>query len=108
MPDLSQQRCLNHALREAVARCPECGHFYCRECVTDHDDRIICASCLKKLVAAGRHARFPIASFRLLAQSLAGIVIIWLFFYLIGSTLISIPAAFHEGTLWQKSFWSEE
>ena len=49
--DLSLQRCRNHAEREAVARCPGCGHHFCRECVTEHDDRILCAACLRKLTA---------------------------------------------------------
>jgi len=57
--DLAYQRCLNHTFREAVARCPECGHYFCRECITEHEDRVVCASCLRKLVessAGGRAA----------------------------------------------------
>ena len=46
--NLSQQRCFNHTSREAVARCPECGRFFCRECITEHDDRVLCAVCLGK------------------------------------------------------------
>lgn len=49
MPALIHQRCFNHATREAVARCPECSQFFCRECITEHDDRVICSACLKKL-----------------------------------------------------------
>ena len=45
---LAHQRCFNHATREAVARCPECHHFFCRECITEHDDRVLCTGCLKK------------------------------------------------------------
>src|ERR1043166_5979979 len=60
MPTLLQQRCLNHSFREAVARCPECKRYFCRECVTEHDDRLICAACLKKLSrpAAARRVRW--------------------------------------------------
>ena len=47
--NLTFQRCFNHAAREAVARCPACGHYFCRECITEHDDRVICAACLRKL-----------------------------------------------------------
>src|SRR5436190_23739851 len=49
-----QQRCWNHEAREAVCRCPECGRSYCRECVTEHEARLLCAACLRKAVAAGR------------------------------------------------------
>ena len=48
---LTHQRCFHHSHREAVARCPECRQFYCRECVTEHDYRVICATCLKKIAA---------------------------------------------------------
>ncbi|MFN7139481.1 MAG: rhomboid family protein, partial [Limisphaerales bacterium] len=49
MQNLTQQHCLNHFTREAAARCPECKQFFCRECITEHDDRVICAGCLRKL-----------------------------------------------------------
>ncbi len=100
---LVHQRCLNHSLREAAARCPECGQYYCRECITEHDDRVICAGCLKKLVKPTTSNRLPLASVALVTQGLMGLLAIWLFFYLIGSALVAIPAAFHEGTLWQSS-----
>src|SRR5580658_7631208 len=35
---LLDQRCFNHDLREAVAQCPSCKRFFCRECVTEHAD----------------------------------------------------------------------
>src|SRR4029434_10960446 len=99
---LTEQRCLNHALREAVARCPECTRFFCRECITEHDDRVICAACLRKL------ARVPLLRRRGLprtfrtAQVMLGLLAAFLFFYLIGNALLSIPASFHEGELWQR------
>lgn len=107
MESLSQQHCLNHSLREAVARCPECKHFYCRECITEHDDRVICASCLKKLVKpkeAGKHA---FAAIGRVAFSLMGLVMAWAFFYWLGQSLLSIPAEFHEGKMWTTTFWEE-
>jgi len=33
-----------------------------------------------------------------------GLLVAWLFFYLIGSALLSIPASFHEGELWQRGW----
>jgi uncharacterized paraquat-inducible protein A len=41
--------CVNHPSREASARCPECKRYFCRECTTEHDSRILCASCLNRL-----------------------------------------------------------
>ena len=53
---LRHQRCYHHHGREAVVRCPECGRFYCRECVTEHDDRMLCSRCLEQIThsAAGK------------------------------------------------------
>jgi hypothetical protein len=100
---LATQRCHHHPDREAVARCPECRRFFCRECVTEHDDRVICADCLKKISVQARvsHGRFAAAG-RLLA-CIAGILLAWFFFYSMGRLLLLTPTSFHEGTLWQKT-----
>lgn len=100
MSNILEQRCFNHARREAVARCPECGRFFCRECVSEHDDRILCSACLKKLahVPLTRRPMFR-KTFRF-AQCAAGIVLVWFFFFLAGELLLKIPTSFHEGTLW--------
>jgi len=101
MHNLLNQRCFNHATREAAARCPECRRFFCRECVTEHDDRVICSSCLKQLTHA-LHARRPVFGGMVrFAQCAAGFLIAWFFFFLIGEGLLKIPASVHEGTLWQ-------
>lgn len=101
MQDLSEQRCANHAMREAVARCPECRRFYCRECIIEHEDRVLCAACLKRLVQPAAHTHRRLASIVQLGQALLGLVIAWLFFYTLGRALLVIPTAFHEGTVWQ-------
>ena len=54
MPDALRQSCFNHPDREASARCPACGNFFCHECVVEHGSRIICASCLAKETADGK------------------------------------------------------
>ena len=100
MQNLTHQRCFNHALREAAARCPECGKFFCRECVTEHDDRVICAACLKKLARIPLLRRKAFAGIARVFQCLLGFVVVWFFFYLIGEGLIALPASFHEGTVW--------
>jgi hypothetical protein len=101
MPTLLHQRCFNHATREAAARCPACHQFFCRECVTEHDDRVICTTCLKKIARLPLLKRPAFAALFRAAQGLAGLFVAWFFFYLIGSALAALPTAFHEGELWQ-------
>jgi len=108
MPALIHQRCFNHATREAVARCPECSQFFCRECITEHDDRVICAACLKKLARVPLLKRPAFARVLQLGQCLLGVFAAWFFFYLIGSALAGLPTSFHEGTLWQVDWMDKE
>jgi hypothetical protein len=103
MDSLSYQRCLNHVAREAVARCPECRQFFCRECITEHDDRVICAACLKKLAQAPLLKRPAFAGLVRALQCVIGIFTVWFFFHLMAELLLKLPADFHEGTLWQVS-----
>ncbi|MEW5724529.1 MAG: rhomboid family protein [Thermodesulfobacteriota bacterium] len=105
MKDLARQRCFNHPHREAAARCPECGRFYCRECITEHEDRVLCASCLARLTQAGRRRGRRLGALARLLQTFIGLWIIWLFFYYLGRVLITIPASFHEGALWKEPWW---
>lgn len=101
MQPLTHQRCFNHATREAAARCPECKQFFCRECVTEHDDRVVCTACLGKLTRKPLARRFALAQIFRLAQCLFGLLVAWYFFFLIGNRLLKLPSSFHEGTLWQ-------
>src|SRR5438445_4650392 len=105
MSPLAHQRCFNHALREAVARCPECGRFFCRECVTEHEDRVICTDCLKKLARLPLLKRPAFAGLLRAGQAALGLLVAWFFFYLVGSILVALPTEFHEGTLWHASWW---
>jgi hypothetical protein len=107
METLAWQRCLNHEQREAVARCPECGRFYCRECITEHDDRVICAACLRKIAAGDESRRFRASSWGAAAVVGLGLFTVWIFFYWTGQVLLAIPADFHEGTFWKAGFWDE-
>ena len=102
MIDLVAQRCLNHAAREAVARCPACGRFFCRECVTEHDDRMICAPCLQALARTPPPARRHFVGVARAAQCALGLLALWLFFYGLGQALLAIPSAYHEGAVWQR------
>jgi hypothetical protein len=107
MPTLHQQRCFNHAAREAVARCPECGRFFCRECVTEHDDRLVCAACLAKSVKKPLMRRSGFVTAWRGLQFCAGLMVIWLFFHVSAVLLMKIPSDFHEGTVWQVNWWEK-
>jgi uncharacterized paraquat-inducible protein A len=108
MQNLSTQRCFNHATREAVARCPECGRFFCRECVTDHDDRAICGGCVRKLARVPLLRRPAFARIREALQCLCSLTLAWFFFYLLGSGLLQLPDSFHEATLWKVHWLDQE
>jgi hypothetical protein len=102
MSVLAAQRCFHHAAREAAARCPECGRYYCRECVSDHEGRVLCATCLAKFTVAPPSPSRLRALVLTLAPALVAFVVLWFSFYLVGYVLSAIPASFHEGTIWQK------
>lgn len=98
---LLHQRCFNHSFREAVARCPECTQFFCRECVTEHDARVLCATCLKKLAKVPLTQRSAFVGAVRSVQLLAGVAVLVLFFYLLGQLLLAMPGSFHDGTVWR-------
>ena len=100
-PNLSLQRCFNHALREAAVRCPECSRFFCRECVSEHDDRLICASCLKKLAESGAPKRRTLSKVTGAAQLVFGVLVAWFFFFMIGESLLRLPPTFHDTSVWR-------
>jgi len=98
---IAQERCFNHASREAAARCPECGRYFCRECVSEHEGRVICAFCFKRL-RAGPVGRTRLAGLLRAAQILIGILILWSSFYLLGRILLAIPSSFHDQAFLQE------
>lgn len=101
MSDIIHQRCYNHMLREAVARCPECGNYFCRECITEHEDRVLCANCLRKTIKSSK-TKSALLSWPLrVFQFFCGVILLWIFFYYLGQMLLALPSSFHEGTLWQ-------
>lgn len=104
--DLSNQRCYHHQRREAVVRCPDCQRYFCRECVTEHQDRMLCSQCLGR-VADDRKTRSKIwvRGFFMLTQGTLGFLLLWYAFYLVGMMLLSIPDTFHEGTIWEADWW---
>jgi hypothetical protein len=82
------QRCANHPGREAAARCPECRSYFCRECVTEHEDRVLCAACIRALTASRKTAVSPFVKRVAAALPVSlGLLTAWLFFYLVGRSL---------------------
>jgi len=99
--NIAQERCFNHASREAVARCPECGRYFCRECISEHDGRVICAFCLKRL-GTQPIRRYTLAGLARVVQVLMGVLLLWSSFYLLGKALLSIPSSFHDMAIRQE------
>lgn len=106
MEDLLHQRCFNHLLREAVARCPLCQRYFCRECVTEHEDKVLCAACLRADADTDPSDRGQLGGLVQMMHFLLGATLLWVFFYYLGQILLSLPSAFHEGTLWEKGWWN--
>src|SRR5207248_2439455 len=95
-----QQRCWNHEAREAVCLCPACGRSFCRECVTEHQSRLLCAACLQALARAtgpGTRGKRRLASAGL---ALAGILLAWIFIFGAGEAIMTFSARL-EQTQWQ-------
>jgi hypothetical protein len=92
------QRCWNHEAREAVCRCPSCGRPYCRECVSEHEARLLCAACLRtraRAQAPRRGGSSPVAI------ALVGLLLAWLFFYGAGRALNLFAARIQEAA-WEE------
>ena len=92
------QRCWNHEAREAVCRCPACGRPYCRECVSEHEARLLCAACLRMQARAGAPRR---GSASLVALAVAGLLLAWLIFYGAGRAMMLAAERMQEAA-WQE------
>lgn len=94
--------CSIHPERRSTARCPSCRQFFCAECITEHDGRMTCASCLsaafKPVAQPRKKIQFPFAA---ITQFVLALVVAWLLFYFFAQTLADIPDEFHDGTIWE-------
>ena len=95
---LVDQRCLNHPGREAAVRCPGCRRFFCRECVTEHAERWLCADCLRRGRARLDRRRPARVGWGTIGQAATALLLAWLFFYGVGKALVAVPVSVHEGT----------
>jgi len=84
------QRCWNHEGREAVCRCPECRRSFCRECVTEHQSRLLCAACLVRLARASEPesaTRKQVIAAGMLA---GGLLLAWIVFFAAGEGVLAL------------------
>lgn len=108
-PVLVVSRCYNHPEREASARCTACGRYHCRECVAEHDGRMLCGACLRAERRDKSAVRHPgLRRVMLGARVAAAALVVWLCFYALGRALLSVPSDFHEGAVWKGEWWQEE
>ena len=97
----ARQRCFHHPSRAAVARCLSCLRTYCRECVTEHDDRVLCAACLAPKTEKEAAPPRGLATFLRAVSAAGGVLLAWILFYAIGRVLLLLPNAFHAGSIWR-------
>lgn len=90
MPEsVPQQHCWNHPVRGAVCRCPICHRPFCRECVSEHDSRLLCAACIKAAVSAPDQAgRRRTASLLWPAVALVSTLLAWAAFFSLGHIIM--------------------
>jgi len=104
MAALFHQRCFNHAQREASGQCLSCHHFFCRECLIEHHERLICAACLRATAKPPLTRRPLFVGLLRAMQGTCGLIFAWCFYYLFGKCLLLLPSSFHEGSLWQDAW----
>jgi hypothetical protein len=96
---LSRQRCFHHAGREAAARCTKCLRYFCRECVIEYDNRLVCATCLESLARTSGRSRVRFAALRPWLAAAAGFGVVWVIFYTLGLMLVTMPS-FGDAGVW--------
>ncbi len=102
------RRCVRHAQREAAARCPACGGYFCRECVVDHGGRVLCARCLAKATAKRpEQSRVLDGVWRGLGLAVA-VWVLWMTFYAGGQLLLRLPEETHAEREWSRREPAEE
>ncbi|MCG8601834.1 MAG: hypothetical protein MI807_16960 [Verrucomicrobiales bacterium] len=76
--------------------------FYCAECITEHEGKLTCASCLQTAAGAdqkpAKRRRVVIAPF---VQIILALALCWVAYYLFAQTLADVPDDFHDGTIWE-------
>jgi len=84
------ERCWNHEAREAGCRCPSCGRSFCRECVTEHEDRLLCATCLRNTASAATARSGRLRRMAPALMTAAGLMLAWAIFFGAAESIITI------------------
>lgn len=102
-----RRRCVRHEEREAVARCSICAGGFCRECITEHEDRLYCGPCFTAQAAgasqAASRSKTDWRLWRRLALTTGSVLCVVIGLYALGRLLAAIPADFHDGKVWKKN-----
>ena len=96
-----RQQCWNHETREAVCRCPGCARSYCRECVTEHEARLLCSACLRKVLPDAASRVHPARRVPRVVILAGGLLLSWFLFLGIAAG-VSEFAARMEQAAWQQ------
>ena len=99
MSPLIQQRCWNHEGREAVCTCPACGRSFCRECVTEHESRLVCAGCLRTITRSRPASVRRGGAMAWIGLTLCGVLLSWIVLFGAGEALMTFSARM-ERTAW--------
>lgn len=99
---LSATTCCVHGERPAAARCPSCRRFFCPECITEHEGRLTCASCLDSAAPPEGEKKPGIGLFAApVLQFVIALLVCWLIFHFVAQFLGDISDEFHDGTVWE-------
>jgi hypothetical protein len=94
--DIGQRRCFHHSGREAVGRCTVCRRDFCAECVTDHDDRLVCAHCLAGFAARPPEGRGGLKRVGAAVGTAFLLLAGWCLFFVVLRTVAVLPVAVHD------------
>jgi hypothetical protein len=78
-----------------VSLCVECRRAYCRECVVDHDGRLICAACLVRLRAPSAGGSRALQRTFSAAGMAVTLLLCWIVFYMAGRLLMTAEPEHH-------------
>ena len=78
-----------------MSLCVECRRAFCRECVVDHDGRLICAACLARLRAPAARGSRALQQTLSSAGLAVTLLLCWIVFYMAGRLLMTAEPAHH-------------
>lgn len=76
--------------------------------MTEHDDRVLCAACVKAMAGVPLTQRSGFVFMARALQLAVGVILVWTCFHLLGRSLLAIPGQFHDGSVWKPKWFEEE